>query len=174
MILTTSIKTKQMKNHVMFKLVFLKKTALLLFLLLVILPAFSQQRNQDARMDAIESRRIAFLTEKMALTPDEARTFWPVYNEYNKNRDELTNEHRRKWSDAKVASLSNEEAGNYAEDLVIHMERAASIKREYHEKLKRILPAKKIALLYEAERDFNRLLFQEARRRGREGSGSGR
>jgi hypothetical protein len=163
-----------MKNHVMFKLVSLKNTALFLFLMFILLPAFSQQRNQDARMDALESRRIAFLTEKMSLTPDEARTFWPVYNEYNKNRDELTSEHRRKWSDAKVASMSNEEAGSYAEDLVLHMERAASIKREYHEKLKRILPAKKIALLYEAERDFNRLLFQEARRRGREGSGSGR
>jgi hypothetical protein len=138
---------------------------------------FSQQRpgqGPDARLEAIESRRIAFLTEKMSLTPDEARHFWPVYNEYNKKRDDLTAEHRKKWAAADVSEMSNDEAGKYAEELIIYMELNSSIKREYHEKLKRILPAKKIALLYEAERDFNRMLFQEARRRGREGAGSGR
>lgn len=139
--------------------------------------AFSQQRQgqgPDARLEAIESRRIAFLTEKMSLTPEEARQFWPVYNEYNRKRDELTADHRRKWADANVSEMSNDQAGRYAEELITFMERNAAIKREYHEKLKRILPAKKIALLYEAERDFNRILFQEARRRGREGAGSGR
>jgi len=145
--------------------------------LLFLIPAYPQTgqgRGQDARMEAIESRRIAFLTEKMSLTPEEARVFWPVYNEYNKKRDELANEHRNKWADANVSAMSNEEAGRYAEELIVHMERNAAIKREYHDKLKRILPAKKIALLYEAERDFNRMLFQEARRRTREGGGSGR
>ena len=140
-------------------------------------PGFSQTgqgRGQDARLEAIESRRIAFLTEKMSLTPDEARVFWPLYNEYNKKRDELSNAHRARWGNANVAAMSNEEAGRFAEDLIVHMERNAAIKREYHDKLKRILPAKKIALLYEAERDFNRMLFQEARRRTREGEGSGR
>ncbi len=156
----------------------MNRPSLLLLLLLFVLPSFlphnGQALAQDSRMEVIESRRIAFLTERMSLTPEEARAFWPLYNEYNKNRDELSNSHRNKWPDAKVASMSNEEAGRYAEDLVLHMERSATIKREYHEKLKRILPAKKIALLYEAERDFNRMLFQEARRRSRESNESGR
>lgn len=151
----------------------------ILIMTLAFLPAvtaFAQQqgRGQDARMEAIESRRIAFLTEKMMLTPDEARVFWPLYNEYNKKRDDLTNDHRNRWPNPEVTSMGNEEAGRYAEELITHMERSAAIKREYHEKLKRILPVKKVALLYEAERDFNRLLFQEARRRAREDAGSGR
>lgn len=156
----------------------MKRATILLLLFILVLPSFLQRSGQamaqDARLDVIESRRISFLTERMSLTPEEARVFWPLYNEYNKNRDDLTASHRNKWADAKVASMSNEEAGRYAEDQVLHMERSANIKREYHEKLKRILPAKKIALLYEAERDFNRMLFQEARRRNRESNESGR
>jgi hypothetical protein len=30
----------------------------------------------------IESQRIAFITQRVHLTPDEATKFWPVYNEY--------------------------------------------------------------------------------------------
>ena len=155
----------------------IKNAALTALLICFLMPAQAQPptvATQDSRIEAIESRRIAFLTEKMSLTPDEARVFWPVYNEYNKKRDELTAEHRKKWHKVKVSEMSNEEAGRYSEDLILHMERNASIKREYHERLKRILPARKIALLYEAEREFNRILFQEARRRAREEGASGR
>ncbi|MEE4176933.1 MAG: hypothetical protein V2I46_05430 [Bacteroides sp.] len=129
---------------------------------------------QDSRMEAIKSRRIAFLTERMALTPSEAKDFWPVYNEYNKKRDDLTIAHREKWSGKEVAEMSQDEAARFAEDQIIYFEESSTIKREYHQRLKEILPIKKIALLYEAEHDFNKMLFQEARRRGREGGGSGR
>lgn len=153
------------------------KFALSAMVIFLLMPSFAQTPSvatQDSRIEAIESRRIAFLTEKLELTPEEARVFWPVYNEYNKRRNELTAEHRNKWHKDKVSEMSNEEAGRYSEDLIIHIERNASIKREYHERLKRILPARKIALLYEAEREFNRILFQEARRRSREGTRSNR
>lgn len=155
------------------KLVSLKMAAFAILFLFVLWPAQAQTTN-DARIEAIESRRIAFLTEKMALTPDEARVFWPVYNEYNRRRDEFTAEHRKRWHKANISEMSNEEAGRFAEDHILHMERNSALKREYHEKLKRILPARKIALLYEAERDFNRVLFQEARRRARESGTTGR
>lgn len=35
-------------------------------------------------MQRLESMQIAYLTRELALTPEEAQQFWPVYNKYRK------------------------------------------------------------------------------------------
>jgi len=37
--------------------------------------------------EKIESFRIAYFTEKLDLSPAEAETFWPLYNEYRKTME---------------------------------------------------------------------------------------
>ena len=46
-----------------------------------------QQRLQ--RIQQIQSAKIAFFTAEIQLTPKEAEEFWPLYNEYWKERDAL-------------------------------------------------------------------------------------
>ena len=40
-------------------------------------PASHQQKE-----DRIKSHKIAYLTEQLSLSPEEAQQFWPVYNAY--------------------------------------------------------------------------------------------
>ena len=42
--------------------------------------------GQNPNMDRINAYRIAFLTRRLNLTPQEAQKFWPVYNEYQDAR----------------------------------------------------------------------------------------
>jgi hypothetical protein len=42
---------------------------------------------QANQREKVESMRIAFITHRLNLTPDEAKAFWPVYNSY---RHDLT------------------------------------------------------------------------------------
>jgi hypothetical protein len=123
-----------------------------------------QTRDKDDRRQAIETRRIAFFTDRMALTPDEARVFWPLYNEYTRNRDEINATYRDRWAGVeRVSALSAEDAGRFAEDQIARLEKLIELKRSFHENLKRTLSPVKIALMYEADRDFNRILIKEAR-----------
>ena len=41
------------------------------------------QDPDDTRAEKIQSLKIAFITQKLQLTPDEAQKFWPVYNQYD-------------------------------------------------------------------------------------------
>ncbi len=121
-----------------------------------------RQQNRLDRMEKIKSQRIAFLTERMSLTPDEAQKFWPVMNEFFKNRQDLLREFRNQWSwDIDVSKLTEREAERYAEGQIQNLEMAAKLARQLHEELRKILPAKKIAQLYEAEEEFNRKLVRE-------------
>ncbi len=138
------------------------------------LSAFSQPgfgRRFEDQMQAIEARRVAHITEKLSLTPKEAQVFWPVYNEYLEKVSELSQKQREWYQEInRVRNMSDAEWDKLAEAEVLRMERSAALRREYHSKLKEILPIKKVALLYEAEQSFNRLLMRETqhRMRGRE------
>src|SRR6476620_10673268 len=81
----------------------MKKHILLLF---VILGSFSEIKAQEdeSRAEKIEALKIAFITQKLQLTSDEAQKFWPVYNQYeneirslqldNRNGPALENEEK--------------------------------------------------------------------------------
>lgn len=135
---------------------------LFILVLLIVSSANIFGQRQQNRLDRIRSQRVAFLTQKMSLTPEEAQKLWPVLNEFYKKRQELLREHWNQWPrDTDVSKLSEHEAERYAEDQVQSVEKAAKLARELHNELKKILPAKKIALLYEAEEEFNRKLVRE-------------
>ncbi|AMS27590.1 hypothetical protein AEM51_11760 [Bacteroidetes bacterium UKL13-3] len=41
------------------------------------------QEEHPAKNDKIESYKIAFITERLNLSPKDATVFWPVYNEFS-------------------------------------------------------------------------------------------
>lgn len=127
-----------------------------------------QEERIEQRRQAIKARRVAHITDQLSLTPAEARQFWPVYNEYLEKYEELSQKHRRwQYQFQSIERLSESEAAELAEREVRRLEESAVLKRTYHEKLKEVLPLKKIAMLYEAERSFNNMLLRESQHRMR-------
>lgn len=122
----------------------------------------------DSRREAIEARKISYLTKMLELTPAEAKAFWPIYNEYNRKVEELATISRtRRENIEEIAALSEEEARRLVEQDLEHFETAAALRREYTERMLEVISIKKVAILFEAERSFNRMLFREAQRRHR-------
>lgn len=137
-------------------------------------PVFSQRgagQFQEQRRE-MEARRIAFITTELSLTPDQAAVFWPVYNEYNRKRNEMMIRHRNlRLKLDELDSMSDQELNEIADSDVANMEEMTTLRREYHEKFKTILPVQKVILLYDAERNFNRNLLRDSRGSQRGGRG---
>ena len=55
------------------------KAIFTLLFLICTLFVFAQDGERGGR---IESLKIAFLTKKLNLSPEEAQRFWPIYNNY--------------------------------------------------------------------------------------------
>lgn len=69
--------------------------------MIVTLPAIAQdddlpQETDPKVRDKVNAARIAYLTDQLALTPDEAEKFWPIYNEFLEKRKTLRKEYRQK------------------------------------------------------------------------------
>ncbi len=140
---------------------------------LAVVPCIAQplagKHHDEEHQERIRSMKVAFITERLSLTTEEAQQFWPVYNQYQKELKELRTKHAREMKQEKsVADFTEEEAAKYVECEISRLEETAKLKRKYNEKFLEILPVTKVALLYEAEKDFNRRLFREMRRRQRD------
>src|SRR5687767_1804095 len=66
-------------------------------------------RTPKEHRERVESAKIAYLTDKMDLTSDQAQKFWPIYNEYEAKRRELLKEYRSGYRQ-NVEDLSEQEA----------------------------------------------------------------
>ena len=125
-----------------------------------------QPRNQPGdRMEKLEAQRIAFITQELALTPDEAKVFWPVYNEYDAKRIELRKTFREnnEFSKDDIDKLSEKDAAQILDNQIIEAQKLLDLRKEYHSKFKSVLPAVKVLKLYRTERDFQKMLIDKIR-----------
>lgn len=124
----------------------------------------SQTKPQQKRGERIETFRIGFLTKRMDLTAAESQKFWPLYNEHEKKVTELENNLStvRGLTPEKLAVMSDKEVDEAMTRFISHGQQIQDLRKKFHEDLKKILPIKKVALFYLAERDFKKELVRMA------------
>lgn len=148
---------------------------IVIFMTILILPKSAdaqRDRNQvkqkntqpGAKHEKMEAQRIAYITKELNLTPDEAKVFWPVYNEFESKRNEMKksfhSEGRHKEDNAQP---SEKEALVILDNQIIEAQKFLDLRKEYHSKFKAVLPAVKVLKLYETEREFQKMLIDKLR-----------
>lgn len=135
-------------------------------LLLSILTLFSvATMAQDEARKKIEAAKIALITERLELSPEQAEKFWPVYNEYFK---ELRG-YRKEYDLAKKnfnAEKATDEEYRQLLDLGHRLkERQLNLEKQYSERLLTIITNRQMLNLRKAEGDFKRMLMDRMRDR---------
>ncbi|PIF06679.1 MAG: hypothetical protein CSA36_00340 [Draconibacterium sp.] len=130
--------------------------SIVFFFLLYATNLTAQEKNHKNRWQRFQSEKIPFLTIKLDLTPEEAQKFWPVYNEFEKERWKVQKSRR----DLEMKSRNSGDKLSENEIISLTREYATSLKTEgelnekYNEKFLKILPPKKVLILYKAENEF--------------------
>ncbi|MEZ4853723.1 Spy/CpxP family protein refolding chaperone [Flavobacterium sp.] len=146
------------------------KTNVALMLLLVA-TAFSFGQNTNERKDKIKALKIAYITEKLNLTTEEAQKFWPIYNAFDEKQFELRHAMRKdkmqRIDDEGLNNLSEQEAQELLTQFEKNEDELHTIRKKFINEVKKVLSAKKIILLKKTEDEFNRKLLHEFK--GRKG-----
>lgn len=114
------------------------------------------QEKGQTKAEQKRAEKIAFISTKLELTPEEAEKFWPVYNEFEDKMKALHKEHRKNKPEKKVPDMTDEEVEALVQGHFDFEQRELNLKKEYHEKFKKVLPVKKVAKLYHLEMEFRR------------------
>lgn len=133
-------------------------------LLFLLIPAFTQAQDQATR-DKIEAARIAFITERLELTPAQAEKFWPLYREYLNQRESLRKEFVEARQGVQKKDLTEEESKRLIELGLQFKDRETQLQRTYSERMARVITNRQILQLRKTEDDFRRMLLQRLERR---------
>lgn len=107
---------------------------------------FAQQADTPPVGNNIQALKIAFVTKELALTPDEAQKFWPVYYNY-------LGEVKKARQERKV-------------DVLIFEETVLNIRKKYKNDFKKVLNTDdRVNKVLSIDRDFNNVLKKELQKR---------
>ena len=140
-----------------------------IFLMISSLSMAQNFGNPEVNHDKYYSQKIAFITDAVNLSPDEAAVFWPLYNEQeSKNKDlRISVSTYRKDIAGRFDELSEEEAKEALDFFQNHMKKMNALTIEYQNKYLEVISAKKVLLLLKAEKDFRRQMLRKIGERKR-------
>ena len=154
------------------------KNLILLLTLATPLAAMAQPPDKPGARQRVESMKIGFITNRLNLTPEEAKAFWPVYNKYSDELEALRKSHRENLMEARknIDSLSDKEIEKLVDSELAFRQGELDIMKKYHPQFKQVLPVRKVAKLYRAEEEFKRKLLEmlQDKRQGKDRPGNDR
>jgi Skp family chaperone for outer membrane proteins len=140
-----------------------------LLLVLLSITTIAQPRFKEKK-EQIKALKIAYITDELQLTSDEAVKFWPLFNSFESKQKELRQEKLSSYLDrldgGQMEKLSDKEATNLLNQMESNEEELFQVRKKFIANLKGILPPMKIIKLKRAEEGFNRKLLKQYRDKG--------
>ena len=119
----------------------------------------------DFRKDKIKALKVAFITNELSLTSDEAVKFWPIFNVFEAKQKEIrssrTKNFLNKMSDDDLDKLSDKDALSLLVQIESIEEELFTNRKKLTLNLKSVLPAIKILKLKRAEENFSKKLLEQ-------------
>ncbi len=117
------------------------------------------------KKEKVKSMKIAYITNELELTPDEATKFWPLFNAFEDKQQEVKRLKLKAFLDKTSTSsfdkLSEKEASNLLIQIESYDDDLYTSKKKFIASLKGVLPSTKILRLKRAEENFNKTLLQQ-------------
>lgn len=124
----------------------------------VVSPSVSQDKpadNMQILIDKVKADKKLLVAANMELTDSEAKGFWPVYEEYQKDlaaiNQRIAKLIKSYAEDYNADTLTEEKAEKLTAELVAIEQADGGLQASYVPKLKEVLPPKKIALYLQIE-----------------------
>ena len=126
--------------------------------LVLVFPAQSQDKpvnNMEILREKLKADKKLLVATNMELTESEAKNFWPVYDDYQKELQKI-NERMVKLlndyaADYKTNSVSDEKAKKLTDEYVSLQQAEANLTTSFVPKLNKALPPKKVARYLQIE-----------------------
>jgi hypothetical protein len=109
----------------------------------------------------VQAARIAFITSRISLKPEQAEKFWPIFNEFTEFREATM----RSMGDLGqgAESLSEEDAKSRLQQRLQLQQKLLEEEKTFIAASAKVLSYKQILLLQNIAKDFNKHIYQRQR-----------
>jgi hypothetical protein len=133
--------------------------------LLVFLLSGTLLAQDEEALKKIESARIALITERLELTPEQAEKFWPLYREYVAKRQELRREFMHARRAVNEKEMTEAESKKLLDKGLELKEKQLDLDKAYSERFNNVITTRQILQLRKAEDDFRQMLLDRLEKR---------
>ncbi|WP_134201719.1 hypothetical protein [uncultured Algoriphagus sp.] len=140
----------------------MKKFGIFLILnFLIIISVQAQRRGIDR--ERLEAARIAFITTRLDLSPEQAEKFWPIFNEFNEQREEKLKQIASLNPRSSTESISKEEAQRLIKQRFELQRELIEDEEVFVQKAATVISYQQILQLNSINREFARSIYQRQR-----------
>lgn len=124
-----------------------------------------QQTIDPKAREKMEAARIALISNRLGLTPDQAEKFWPIYREFSQKRGEVRTEFQQA---QRTLDPNNPDPAKEKELIDLGMklkQRELDLEKDYSGRILRVITAQQLISLRRAEQDFRQLILNQLQQR---------
>lgn len=119
----------------------------------------------EEKRKEFDAQKAAYFTQVLDLTPEESAAFWPLYNEMSKKLREQERAMGKAMSEAnKTPELTDKQALEVIKTIQSCGQNLLDIKKDYYEKMMKVIPVRKVGKLDGVERRFHKQLFEKLKK----------
>ena len=118
------------------------------------------QKKEASNETEFRAKQQSYMAKKAELTQEESEKFFPLYFEFQDKKKEINKE---AWSIAKKGKKPETTEAEYKaiiDKFFDNQETIVKLEKDYIEKYREILSAKKVYMIYLAERKFSRNMLK--------------
>lgn len=140
----------------------------IIIIVFILLPGFvGAQGGQRMDDEKWEATKVAFLTTKLDLTANEAKVFWPIYNDFTREQRSLRKERHQKMISFRkikeIDDLSDTEIQALITNDFEFKQKDLNIEKKYYNNFKNSLSIKIVGKFYRAQEAFKKEILSQYR-----------
>jgi Spy/CpxP family protein refolding chaperone len=144
---------------------FKMKNIFLYILLIISTISFGQRPGGNPPGgERIRAMKVGMITNELKLTESQAEKFWPIYNNYSEEKNEIHQQIRR-LTKRPDENLSNSEVIKRQDRILELQQDELDITKKYRDNFLRVITAQQYSSLMTAERKFNQMLLDKLKER---------
>jgi len=118
---------------------------------------------QNPNLEKFSTYKIGFFTKKMNLSSQEAEKFWPVYNDYQRQKNLIQRDKVMLIRDfnQNESALNDSQLTEMGDRLIKNISDETSLAVAFHKKIRELLPPAKVLRYYQAENQYKIQLLKE-------------
>jgi len=126
------------------------------FLIIFPLLCFSLAHAQRPDLNAA---KVTYLTTKLNLTEQQAKDFWPIYNEFAEKRKKILMDIRTASKAATNIASTDEQLNLYIKQILDLRQSEIDLEKSYLPRFQKVITIRQVAGLFQAEKEFTRMVL---------------
>ncbi len=141
------------------------KTYRILVLSIILIAPMMSYGQSNAAKKKLEAAKIGLITERLGLSPDQAKQFWPVYQQFTNQRRANQTEFRTLKSKYNPKTATESDRKNLIAKGQELKQNQLNLEKEFSDKLLSVINSKQLLSLRQAEDEFRKTILRKLQQR---------